>query len=60
MTALAGCSSIQDTDLGHASVVLTADDFAFFVSEYELDPDLVLKAPKVQCQVVLTKKKLQD
>eukprot|EP01147_Barroeca_monosierra_P003224 gene3224-8240_t len=36
----------SDTDLCHASVVLTADDFSFFVNEYELDPSLVTQAPK--------------
>ncbi|EGD75122.1 hypothetical protein PTSG_06777 [Salpingoeca rosetta] len=35
-----------DTDLGHANIVLTADDFAFFVTEYELDPKLVTEAPQ--------------
>lgn len=34
-----------DTDLGRATVVLTADDFAFFVVEHDLDHSLVTGAP---------------
>ncbi len=30
-------------------MVLTADDFAFFVTENGLDPNLVLMAPPVRC-----------
>ena len=35
-----------DTDLGRSTFVLTADDFAFFVTEHDLDPALVLDAPR--------------
>jgi hypothetical protein len=40
----------QDTDLGRATMVLTADDFAFFVTEHGLDPRLVLDAPPVRAK----------
>ncbi len=35
-----------DTDLARATLVLTVDDFAFFVAENGLDPALVTSAPQ--------------
>lgn len=36
-----------DTDLARGTFVLTAEDFAFFVVEHDLNPELVTKSPKV-------------
>lgn len=42
-----------DTDIGRATLVLTADDFAFFVTEHDLPHSLVLDAPKDTCYFAL-------
>ncbi|EDQ90333.1 uncharacterized protein MONBRDRAFT_24683 [Monosiga brevicollis MX1] len=34
-----------DTDLGRATLVLSAEDFAFFVQEHDLSPSLILDSP---------------